>query len=154
MSQEGGELRWCDRGRRERKVSSLSTTSLGDQNQFQLHFVQVESTKDLFFFFFLNTSDDSVGKPARIPLRGVCVCKTKENWNTLILLFFFHCCSWCVISKGVFLRISSRWQGYHTYLMFISSLPLFFYYLRVVGICTASVVVLGVLLMALETHWL
>lgn len=70
-----------------------------------------------------------MGKPARIPLRGVCVYKkkkkktTKENRNTLIYIYFFHCCSWCVISKAVFLRISSRWQDYHTYLMFISSLP-------------------------------
>lgn len=35
--------------------------------------------------------------------------------------------------------------------MFIPSLPLYFYYLRVAVICTASVVVLSVLPMALES---
>lgn len=79
---------------------------------------------------------------------GECVCvKQRINWNILTIIFF-HCCSWCVISKSVFLRISSRWQDYYTYLMFIPSLPLSFYYLRVAVICTASVV-LSVLPMAL-----
>lgn len=32
-------------------------------------------TEDMIF----NTSDSSAGKPARVPLRGVCVCKTKEK---------------------------------------------------------------------------
>lgn len=63
----------------------LSAASWGDQNQFQLHFVQIESkAKGLIF----NTSDGSAGKPARIPLRGVCVCKTKDKLKYTDYYFF------------------------------------------------------------------
>lgn len=55
----------------------------------------------------------------------MCV-KTKEKVKYTDYYFFFHCCSWCVISKSVFLRISPRWQDYYTYLMFIPSLALYF----------------------------
>lgn len=92
--------------------------------------------KDLIF----NTSDSSAGKPARIPIKGSVCVKQRKTTNILTFIFFSHCCSCCVISKSVLLRISSRWQDYHTYHTFIPSLPLYFYYLRVAVICTAFVV--------------
>lgn len=71
-------------GQKGEEDSVLSATSLGDQNQFQLHFVQVESqTEDLIF----NTSDGSAGKLHRHH-EGECVCKTKEKPKYTDYFFF------------------------------------------------------------------
>lgn len=77
----GARMGWP--GQKGEEDSVLSAASLGDQNQFQLHFVQVESqTEDLIF----NTSDGFAGKLHRHH-EGECACvkgKTEIYW-----LFFF-----------------------------------------------------------------